>query len=253
MSVASLASTYIAFVAIIVARYFLVAGGVHWWLWKRGSRAQRLAKGDPSPKVVRHEITLSVISAFIYAAPAALVLEMWENGGTALYSGPVTTLTGWAYLLFSALFYLFVQDTWFYWTHRLFHHPKLFRWTHAGHHKSVQPTPFASFSFDPLEALSAAWLLPALALVVPLHVGAALALLLLMTVNAVFNHAGFEVFPRQWVEGRFGRIMITATHHNQHHTRFTGNYGLYFRFWDLLMGTDREQIEAKSRVLVPAE
>jgi sterol desaturase/sphingolipid hydroxylase (fatty acid hydroxylase superfamily) len=73
-------------------------------------------------------------------------------------------------------------------------------------------------------------------------VGVALFLLLAMTVNAVFNHAGWEVFPKRWVEGRFGRIMITATHHNQHHTKFTGNYGLYFRFWDLVMGTDREQL-----------
>ena len=239
----SLTSTYFAFVAIIVARYFAIAGGLHWWIWHRQPRfARRLSKREPSAKVIRHEITLSVASAFIYAAPAAYVLELWEMGGTALYSGPVTTLGGWAYLLASSLFYLLVQDAWFYWTHRLMHHKKLFSWTHAGHHKSVQPTPFASFSFDPVEALSAAWLLPALAMVVPLHVGAALALLLLMTVNAVFNHAGWEVFPKSWVEGRFGRVMITATHHNQHHTRFTGNYGLYFRFWDRLMGTDRETL-----------
>ena len=251
----SLLSTYLAFVAIIVARYFLVAGTAHWLLWYRApKRARRLALRDPKPDTIRHEIGLGVISAFIYAAPAALVVEMWENGGTALYSGPVTTLSGWAYIAISAAIYLFAQDTWFYWTHRLFHHPRLFRWTHAGHHKSVQPTPWASFSFDPVEALSMAWLLPAMALFIPLHVGVALFLLLAMTVNAVLNHAGWEVFPDRWVRGRFGRAMITATHHNQHHTRFTGNYGLYFRFWDLAMGTDREQIDAaKARRFVAAE
>ena len=243
-------STYLGFTAIIIARYFLIAGGLHWWFWKRpNTHARRLSKREPTARIIRHEITLSTISAFIYAAPAALVWEIYEKtGGTALYSGPVTTVEGWAYILFSGLLYLFVQDTWFYWTHRAMHHPKLFKWTHAGHHKSVQPTPFASFSFDPVEAVSAAWLLPAMAMIVPLHVGVALFLLLAMTVNAVFNHAGWEIFPERWVNGRFGRIMITATHHNQHHTKFTGNYGLYFRFWDLVMGTDREQftVTAKS-------
>jgi len=63
--------------------------------------------------------------------------------------------------------------------------------------------------------------------------------LMIMTVNAVFNHAGWEVFPEKWLKGPFGGILITATHHNQHHTKFTGNYGLYFRFWDKVMGTDR--------------
>lgn len=246
----SLTSTYVAFVAIIIARYFVIAGGLHYWIWHRQpSFARRLSNREPKAKVIRHEITLSVISAFIYAAPAAYVLELWEMGGTAMYSGPVTGVGGWTYLFGSALVYLFVQDAWFYWTHRLMHHRKVFSWAHAGHHKSVQPTPFASFSFDPVEAVSAAWLLPALAMIVPIHVGAALALLMLMTVNAVFNHAGWEIFPKSWVDGSFGRVIITATHHNQHHTRFTGNYGLYFRFWDLLMGTDREQL-AKSVVAV---
>ena len=167
---------------------------------------------------------------------------MWKAGGTELYSGPVTSLSGWGYVVLSAFAYLLVQDTWFYWTHRLMHHKKLYQLTHAGHHKSVQPTPWASFSFDPLEAASSAWLLPFMALFVPLHVGVALALLMIMTVNSVFNHAGWEVYPDKWVKGWFGKIFITAAHHNLHHTAFKGNYGLYFRFWDYLARTDRGQV-----------
>lgn len=231
-----------AFVAIIIARYFAIVWPIHHWLWKRPERninARRLSKREPTKDTIRHEIKLSVISAFIYALPSAVVIEMWKAGGTALYGGPISTLGGWIYVPVSILVYMLVQDTHFYWTHRVMHHPKFFKWTHAGHHKSVQPTPWASFSFDPIEAVSAAWVLPVLALFVPLHVGAALALLMIMTINAVFNHAGWEVYPERWIKGMFGRIMITATHHNQHHTKFSGNYGLYFRFWDRLMGTDR--------------
>lgn len=234
--------TFLAFTAIIIGRYFLIVGPIHYMLWKRPIekvKARKLSKKHPTAKIIRHEIKLSVMSAFIYALPAAIVIEMWKAGGTALYSGMIADLSGYSYLLFSCLFYLFVQDTYFYWTHRIMHHKSIFSWAHAGHHKSVQPTPWASFSFDPVEAVISAWLLPVLALFVPLHVGAALALLMIMTINAVFNHAGWEVYPQSWLNGRFGRVMITATHHNQHHTKFTGNYGLYFRFWDRVMKTDR--------------
>ena len=234
--------TYIALVVIIMARYVVIAGAMHWALWlcdENKVKARRLTKMIPTRKVIRHEIKLSLISSFIYAAPGALLLEMWKTGGTAIYSGPITGFDGWAYLLFSAGLYLFAHDTYFYWTHRVMHHPRFYRATHAGHHRSKQPTPWASFSFDPLEALISAWFLPALALFIPIHVGAVLFLLTIMTMNAVFNHAGWEIYPKRWIEGWFGKVMITASHHNLHHTKFKGNYGLYFRFWDKVMGTDR--------------
>ncbi len=31
----------------------------------------------------------------------------------------------------------------------------------------------------------------------------------------------------------------TSVNHNQHHQFFKGNYGLYFTFWDRVMGTLR--------------
>lgn len=234
--------TYFAFTAIIIVRYFMIVAPIHYMLWKRPAgkvKARRLSRREPTRETIRHEIWLSTISAFIYALPAAIVIEIWKAGGTALYSGPVMTVSGWGYVVLSCFIYLAAQDTYFYWLHRLIHHKRVFPLAHAGHHKSVQPTPWASFSFDPVEAAAFAWLLPVMALFIPLHVGAALALLMIMTVNAVFNHAGWEIYPERWLKGWFGKVMITATHHNKHHTKFTGNYGLYFRFWDKVMGTER--------------
>jgi Delta7-sterol 5-desaturase len=235
--------TYIALVVIIMARYLVIAGALHWALWRRDEnkvKAHRLTRLEPSRKIIAHEIRLSLISSFIYAAPGALLLEWWKAGGTAIYSGPVIGIAQWAYIAFTAAFYVFAHDTYFYFTHRAMHHPKLYRRFHAGHHRSKQPTPFASFSFDPLEALISAWFLPALAMIVPIHVGVVLVLLTIMTLNAVLNHAGWEVYPRRWINsGWFGKVMITASHHNLHHTKFVGNYGLYFRFWDKVLGTDK--------------
>ncbi|WP_197418447.1 sterol desaturase family protein, partial [Sphingomonas sp. CCH9-F2] len=44
--------------------------------------------------------------------------------------------------------------------------------------------------------------------------------------------------PRFMWGGIVGRWLITASHHQRHHERYGCNYGLYFRFWDRLCGTD---------------
>jgi sterol desaturase/sphingolipid hydroxylase (fatty acid hydroxylase superfamily) len=46
------------------------------------------------------------------------------------------------------------------------------------------------------------------------------------------------MFPRALVHSRIGGWVITASHHQRHHDAYACNYGLYFRFWDRLCGTD---------------
>jgi lathosterol oxidase len=48
---------------------------------------------------------------------------------------------------------LLLHDAWFYWTHRLMHHPKIFRHVHLVHHRSINPSPWAAYSFHPIEAV----------------------------------------------------------------------------------------------------
>jgi len=50
---------------------------------------------------------------------------------------------------------------------------------------------------------------------------------------------GWEMFPRAMVQGRIGRWLITASHHQRHHDIYRCNYGLYFRIWDRLCDTDK--------------
>ncbi len=171
------------------------------------------------------------------------------HGGTRIYTD-WRSFGGVPYLLLSAFIYLAVQDSFYYWAHRLMHHPRFFQWMHAGHHRSRQPSPFASFAFDPAEAALTAWLLPALVFVIPIHLGVVIALLILMTVTAVLNHSGWEMLPRWLVQGALGGQLISATHHNYHHVRFDRNFGLYFRVWDKIMGTDAMPQAASSTIAV---
>jgi sterol desaturase/sphingolipid hydroxylase (fatty acid hydroxylase superfamily) len=36
-----------------------------------------------------------------------------------------------------------------------------------------------------------------------------------------------------------GNWLITASHHERHHEEYKCNFGLYFRVWDHLCGTDK--------------
>ena len=84
------------------------------------------------------------------------------------------------------------------------HVKALFRHMHAGHHRSRQPTAYASFAFDWAEAALTAWLLPALTFVVPIHPAVIVVLLTLMTILAVLNHSGAELLPA-WLVRRLDR------------------------------------------------
>ena len=94
--------TYIVLTLIIQLRYFLIVGPLHWMLWSSKlyfKNALKLSKAPPNPKTIKHEIKLSLISSFIYAAPTAVVLELWKQGSTAIYStAPADILVGFGLL-----------------------------------------------------------------------------------------------------------------------------------------------------------
>lgn len=227
----------LAMIAIVALRYLGVSGAFAWL-----TRARGIVAGPADPirrrAQVRREIGWSLLSAAIYAVPAGIVAVGWRaHGWTRIYDDPLAY--GWWWLPLSVVVYLAAHDTWFYWTHRLMHRPWWFARVHAVHHASRPPTAWAAMAFHPFEALSGAWLFPALVFVVPIHWGALLAVLLVASVFGVTNHMGWEIFPKAWVKGWFGSGMITAAHHELHHRRYLSNYGLYFRVWDRVCRTDR--------------
>ena len=179
-----------------------------------------------------------VRSAAIYGVPAGVVAWGWqEKGWTKIYTDSEAYPLWW--IPASVLTYLLLHDAWFYWTHRLMHVPWIYRRAHAVHHASHPPTAWAAMSFHPWETLTGAVVIPVLVLTIPIHVGALVAVLTVMTVMGITNHMGWEMFPKSLVRGRAGQWLITASHHQLHHQRNKCNYGLYFRYWDRLCGTDR--------------
>ena len=223
----------IAMTLIVGVRYLIVSGA---FAWATERRHPGLYGGQGVQ--IRREIGWSLASAAIYGVPAGIVAWGWDqHGWTRIYAHVADYPLWW--LPASVLLYLFAHDTWFYWTHRWMHRPALFRVAHAVHHASRPPTAWAAMSFHPWEAATGAVVIPALVLTIPIHVAVLGAVLAIMTLMGVTNHMGWELFPRWVVEGRIGQWLITASHHQLHHQKYRCNYGLYFRHWDRLCGTDR--------------
>ncbi len=230
--IAILASA-VAMTAIVGVRYLIVSGA-----FAAATRARHPGLYRGLDAQMRREVWWSLASAAIYGIPAGIVAWGWQNRGWTRIYTDVTDYPLW-YLPVSVLLYLFAHDTWFYWTHRWMHRPGPFKLAHAVHHASKPPTAWAAMAFHPVEALTGAVAIPLLVFAIPVHVGALGLVLTVMTVMGVTNHMGWEVFPGFMWSGRLGGWLITASHHQRHHDQYRCNYGLYFRFWDRVCGTDR--------------
>jgi len=215
-----------------------MAGGAYWLFYKPFKQpVSDLEQKHPLPtwQAIQHDINLSVMSAGVFAIAAALIMTAYSLGLTRLYSEPQQY--GLWYLGLSYVVVLILQDAYFYFTHRLFHHPTLFLWLHQGHHRSRYPTPWTSFAFDPLEAIVQALFLIAIAFVIPLHFITLIAVLTTMTIWAIVNHLGIDRLPLSFPHHWLGKWFIGPAHHSIHHCKYTKHYGLYFTFWDILLNT----------------
>jgi sterol desaturase/sphingolipid hydroxylase (fatty acid hydroxylase superfamily) len=220
-------------------RYLLLSVGSFQvlWRWKRERfEALRIQRKFPPVEQLWKEVYWS-ISAFVMIAVAWGAL--YQNG---IFDRSKVYFAfhehGVGYFLLSIATMMLVHDTYFYWSHRLMHWKPVFKLAHHVHHESVNPSPLAAFSFHPTETVIEALVVLTMPFVLPIH-PAALGIFLFAShcMNAM-GHLGYELFPPGFARGKVTGWVNTATHHNMHHQYFTSNYGLYFNFWDRLMGTN---------------
>jgi sterol desaturase/sphingolipid hydroxylase (fatty acid hydroxylase superfamily) len=152
---------------------------------------------------------------------------------------------GWTYFVLSVFLMLVFDDTYFYWMHRLLHHPKLYYKVHKVHHYSVDPNPFTTYSFHPLETAILFFGYRLVPSIIPVHHLAVNIWLLLTLLNSIVIHLGYEIYPQWFTKSPLTNWKTPSTHHNMHHEQFKGNYGLIFTWWDKLMGTEFPNYQSK--------
>ena len=227
-----------AMFAFDFTRYLMAAGAVTivvWLMARSRLGGRRIQARTATWADRRREVLQSVQAVAVYAVVGSFVFWGVQEGVLQRldieYAWP-------AYLALTAAM-IVAHDAYFYWVHRAMHHRLLFRVFHRAHHRSVTPTPWAAYSFAIPEALVMALFAPLWLIFVPTPGEVVLAWLMFQIVRNAMGHAGFELHPRWWLSSPLTRWINTTTHHDLHHSGgFNRNYGLYFTWWDKLMGTE---------------
>jgi sterol desaturase/sphingolipid hydroxylase (fatty acid hydroxylase superfamily) len=222
-----------------IGRYVLGAGAVYLCvnvLLAAPLAARKIRPKTPPISQMAREFWASMRTAAIFSLFGVVSIAGTRAGVLHAYDDP--SEFGWAWFAASVAVLIVLHDAWFYWTHRLIHRPRLFSKVHGFHHKSKYPTPFTAYSFDVAEAGINAAFLPLMLLIFPVSQLAIFIFLAHMIVRNAIGHCGYELFPARR-DGRplFG-FVTTVTHHDLHHAQAGWNYGLYFTWWDRLMGTE---------------
>ena len=222
---------------IISLSYYFI-----WIKYKERFKKFRIQlKERVNDKQIKREIENSLLTATVGILVSSIVLFFYSKGSTKLYINfadhPFFRVAGFFIILF-------VDDTWFYWTHRLLHHPKIFNLIHVEHHKSTDTNPFTTMSFHVLEpTLLSLWIFP-VAFFIPTYIPILGLAQVYGLLNNIKAHLGYEFYPGWW-NRTWLRYLTTSTHHNMHHSKFKGNYAVHFTIWDKLMGTEFNNYEAE--------
>jgi sterol desaturase/sphingolipid hydroxylase (fatty acid hydroxylase superfamily) len=225
-------------------RYFLVAGAaflIFWVLARQRLRHRFIQRKFPKAKRLWYEFRYSLSTVFIFSLSGLGIYWAKESGYTQIYSDFATY--GWGYFVISLFMMLLFHDAYFYWTHRLMHHPRIYRYVHKVHHMSTNPSPWAAYSFHPYEAIVQAFSFVLMVFLLPLHPLTLFIFLAYMITRDVLGHLGFELFPKGFTRNKWLSWHTTTTHHSLHHEYFNYNYGLYFSWWDNLMKTTHPEYD----------
>ena len=190
------------------------------------------------------EIVFSIVSIMIFTLPPVIMLKIDFIREHTTYYSDISTY-GWFYFFAAFPIMLFVHDTYFYWLHRLIHHKALFSIIHLVHHKSTNPSPWAAYSFHPLEAILEAGVFVVFLFIMPINDLHLLVFFIFSLTYNVYGHLGYELYPKGFNKTWIGKWINTSVNHNMHHQYFKGNYGLYFTFWDRAMHTIRPEYDEK--------
>lgn len=244
--VTDVAEHWLRFTSTDLTRYAVFSIGVWlvlWVIFAPALRGRKIRETRPPARQMAIEFLASLRSVAIFAT---IGLSPWLLERMGLLRGNEIA-TQWGPVWFWACLALMIlaHDAFFYWAHRLMHHPRLFRRFHRRHHKSHNPSPFTAYSFDIGEAAVMGVFVPIWVVLVPTPWAVVGIFMLHQIVRNTLGHSGYELMPAHGDGRPMFDWLTTTTHHDLHHAQAGWNYGLYFTWWDRLMGTEHPEYHAR--------
>jgi lathosterol oxidase len=220
---------------VSVVTFWGLGGLVHWWFYVHRRAEAHAWKLQPERWLNRTQMRQALwLGGFNLAlgslAGGTFTWYLSHGGWSAIYFD--ARRFGVAWLAASVLVGLIAVDAGLYYSHRLLHHRRLFRFIHRWHHRFVAPTVFTTTAMHPIEFLIFLSFLLLPAFVIPMHVGAYLIVIGYTYFIGVIDHLGVRVNWKLPLHGdnRF---------HDDHHVHFHCNYGHHTALFDRLHGTVR--------------
>ena len=235
-----------------MARYLIAAAlvaGVVFVLRRTRFASRKIQRREATRADFVREVLAAVRTVVVYTVMAVPTVWAFRHGYFKEYHGAPGPLGFAGYL--TAM--LLAHDTWFYWTHRAMHTPRLFKSFHRFHHLTITPTAWTAYSFAIPEAALMYLFMPVWFSLVPTPIPVVFTFLAMMILRNAMGHAGLELHPRGWASHPVLKWISTTTHHDMHHgISFNHNYGFYFTWWDKLMGTEHaDYVRTFDRVTAP--
>ncbi len=228
----------VALVAIGLVWYLAICGGLYLLLnrsrysgrarrWKTQLRATRSDQ-------VRGELVDGVLSMSMAMSCVAIAFWMSSRGIGQLYSSPHDHPLWQIPLGILGVFVVMEVFEWaFHWaSHR---NPLLWK-LHKRHHRYANPTPLGVMADQPFDMLVKASPIVWIPMLFPVWDVALLVTFATMNfLYGTYLHAGFDP---PWAPSPHSRFLVTAWHHNEHHSGSVDyNYGFFTGFMDILCGT----------------
>ncbi|XP_068600494.1 fatty acid hydroxylase domain-containing protein 2 [Brachionichthys hirsutus] len=187
---------------------------------------------DPvDPAKLRHALRTVVFNQLFISGPMVVAAYYL----TSLRGNPCDPkLPSFHYALMELAAFFIVEEVMFYYSHRLFHHPSLYKHFHKQHHEWTAPIAVVSIYAHPLEHVISNMLPVAIG---PVILGSHLTTTTLWYCLAFFSttisHCGFHL-----------PFLPSPEFHDFHHLRFNQCFGV-FGILDRLHGTDAKFRETK--------
>jgi len=210
--------------------------------WKRFSSFRREAMMTAKALFVTSPILAVVLQKYFSCEWGKLYYDSDLLSPSSSSSSSSSHSLLYTYVLSPFLFWA-LSDATFYWGHRFWHIPFLYKYSHYYHHSCRPTTSFAGNAADVFEIVFTGYLAALLPiLIVPLHARVFLIL-------TIFSHV-WTIFLHNNNARRIGMYIYDSKDHNIHHYygQKNYNYALYFQFWDRLLGTYRSAVPSSSRL-----
>lgn len=136
------------------------------------------------------------------------------------------------------IFFMIVEDTCFYWSHRLLHSSYLYSKIHKQHHEYINTIGIASEYSSPIDFVFTSVVTSGIGpLILNCHIFTLYMWTFLRVLETIDGHSGYDF---SWSPFRLLPFSGGANYHNFHHSHNISNYGSFFTYWDTICKTNMQ-------------